>query len=217
MITKDYFVSNAKHAILDLEVDHISMLEEAKALKKHFVTHRPGSYDHKGWRSLVLHGWGDKKSEHWKDYGYNSIDEVVNDMHWTDLSKYCPKTVDYVKNYFPSNLLGRVRFMLLEAGGYISEHTDSSVPLLDNTNISLSNPEKCIWKWGDGESLYMKPGRSYVMNIHYPHAVYNDSDEDRYHLIVHRFDSTPEWKEYLNSACQEQGISGKYHNHEVLT
>jgi len=87
MITKDYFVSNAKHAVLDLEVDYISMLEEAKALKTYFVTHRPGSYDHKGWRSLVLHGWGDKKSEHWKDYGYNSIDEVVNDMHWTELSK----------------------------------------------------------------------------------------------------------------------------------
>lgn len=217
MITKDYFISDAKHVVLDFKFDHLEILKEAVALKEYFITHRPGSYDHKGWRSLVLHGWGETQSGHWKDYGYKNIDEVVENMHWTELSKKCPKTVDFVKNYFPSNTLGRVRFMLLEAGGHIAEHSDSSVPLLDNTNISLSNPENCIWKWGDGETLFMHPGKTYLMNIHYPHSVYNKSNEDRYHLIIHRFDSTYEWKEKLNSACKQQGVSGYYHNHEVLT
>ena len=217
MIAKDYFISDAKYVELDIAIDHLGILEEARALKDHFLTHRRGSYDHKGWRSLVLHGWNNEQSGHWKDYGYQTIDEVIKDMHWTELSKKCPKTVDFIKNRFPSNSFGRVRFMLLEAGGYIGEHTDSSVPLLENTNISLSNPKDCVWQWGDKDTLYMTPGKTYVMNIHYPHSVYNNSNEDRYHLIVHRFDSTPEWKSLLNDACKKQGIVGVYQTHEVLT
>lgn len=216
MITKDYFVSDAKYVKLNFPVDYKGMLEEAIALKDQFITHRDGSYDHKGWKSLVLHGWDDGQSGHWKDYGYNTIDQVVENLHWSEASIQCPKTVDFVKNKFPSNLFGRVRFMLLEAGGHIGEHIDSKVPLLDNTNISLSNPEGCLWHWGDGDTLFMEPGSTYVMNIHYPHAVYNNSNEDRYHLIIHRFDSTNEWKTELNRACKEQNITGKYHTHEVL-
>jgi hypothetical protein len=217
MMTKDYFVSDARYVELDFKIDHECMLNEAIALKEHFVIHREGSYDHKGWKSLVLHGWNNEQSGHWKDYGYKDIDSVIKDLHWTELSNRCPKTVDFVKNHFPSNIFGRVRFMLLEAGGYIAEHADSRVPLLDNTNISLSNPRDCLWRWGDGETLYMIPGKTYVMNIHYSHSVYNNSDEDRYHLIIHRLDSIPEWKKLLDDACSKQGITGTYCEHEVLT
>lgn len=217
MITKDYFISDAKYVKLEIPIDHEGILAEAKILKNQFITHREGSYDHRGWKSLVLHGWNDQQSGHWKDYGYNTINEVIKNLHWSDISKQCPKTVDFLKNHFPSNLFGRVRFMLLEAGGHIAEHVDSSVPLLDNTNISLSNPIDCIWRWGDGETLFMQPGKTYVMNIHYPHSVWNNSNEDRYHLIIHRFDSTDKWKKLLNTACSQQQIKGTYCSHEVLT
>lgn len=216
-MTKDYFVSDAKYVELDFDLDHNSMLKEAQALKQYYITHRDGNYDHRGWKSLVLHGWNNVQSGHWKDYGYENIEQVVEHLHWTEYADLCPITVDFVKNHFPSRLLGRVRFMLLEAGGHIGLHTDSRTPLLDNTNISLSNPKECIWQWGDGETLFMDPGKTYVMNIHYPHSVFNRSDEDRYHLIIHRLDSTDAWKEKLNNACILQNISGKYINHEVLT
>ena len=217
MTTKDYFVSDAKYVELDLHIDHKSILAEAIALKEYFITHRKGSYDHKGWKSLVLHGWNFEQSGHWKDYGYENIDQVIKDLHWTKFSVRCPKTVDFVKNHFPSNLFGRVRFMLLEAGGHIAEHADSRIPLLDNTNISLSNPKNCLWRWGDGETLYMVPGKTYIMNTHYPHSVYNISDEDRYHLIIHRLDCIPEWKKLLDDACKRQGVTGTYQKNEVLT
>lgn len=213
---KDYFVSEAKYLELDFQLDHQVMLEEAIALKEKFITHRQGSYDHNGWRSLVLHGWNHNQSGHWKDYGYDNIEQVAEQLHWTDYATQCPKTVDFVKNHFPSQRLGRVRFMLLEAGGHIGLHTDSSVPLLENTNISLSNPEGCLWRWGDGETLFMHPGKTYVMNIHYPHSVFNRSHEDRYHLIIHRLDSTEAWKAKVKEACMTQNISGDYVNHEVL-
>lgn len=215
-MTKDYFVSDAKYVELDFNLDHESMLEEAQALKQHYITHREGSYDHQGWRSLVLHGWNGTQSGHWKDYGYENIEQVVEHLHWTEYAELCPTTVDFIKNHFPSELLGRVRFMLLEAGGHIGLHTDSRTPLLENTNISLSNPKGCIWQWGDGETLFMDPGKTYVMNIHYPHSVFNHSSEDRYHLIIHRLDSTDAWKKQLLDACKTQKISGEWINHEVL-
>ena len=215
-LTKDYFVSDAKFLELDFKIPYQEMLQEAQRLKEYFVTHRPGSYDHKGWRSLVLHGLSDSKSGHWKDYGYNNIQEVIEQMHWTTFAEKCPVTVDFVKKNFPSNQFGRVRFMLVEAGGHIAEHSDTNTPLLENTNISLSNPDGCEWKWGDGEQFFMPPGKSYIMNIHYPHAVFNNSDVDRYHLIVHRLDSTPQWKTMVETACKQQSVTGKWVNHEVL-
>jgi hypothetical protein len=216
IMNKDYFVSDAKYVELDFDLNYRSMLEEARALKQHYITHRQGSYDHQGWRSLVLHGWDESQSGHWRDYGYENIEQVVKNLHWTGYADRCPITTDFIKNHFPSKLLGRVRFMLLEAGGHIGLHTDSSVPLLENTNISLSNPRECDWQWGDGETLFMQPGKTYVMNIHYPHSVFNRSNEDRYHLIVHRLDCTEAWKEKLNSACALKNITGSYINHEVL-
>jgi hypothetical protein len=137
-------------------------------------------------------------------------------MHWTSFAEKCPITVDFVKKNFPSNQFGRVRFMLVEAGGHIAEHSDTNTPLLENTNISLSNPDGCMWQWGDCEQFFMPPGKSYIMNIHYPHAVFNNSDEDRYHLIVHRLDSTPQWKTIVETACKLQSVTGEWVNHEVL-
>lgn len=216
MITKDYFISDAKYVELDFELDHQGMLEEAQALKEYFITHRQGSYDHNGWKSLVLHGWNNSQTGHWRDYGYENIQQVVKNLHWTKYADLCPITINFVKNHFPSRLLGRVRFMLLEAGGHIGLHSDSSIPLLENTNISLSNPEGCSWLWGNGETLFMTPGKTYVMNIHYPHSVFNRSKIDRYHLIIHRLDCTDNWKEKLSSACALKNITGTFVNHEVL-
>jgi hypothetical protein len=214
--TKEYFVSTAKHIKINFNFNFETIAQEAKRLKKLYHIHREGCYDHKGWKSLVLHGLGESHTDHWKSYGYDSSFDAYKDMKWTSIADQCPNTMDFLLNYFPCEHFGRVRFMLVEAGGHIGEHCDSRVPLLDNTNISLINPENCIWQWGDGDSLFMHPGQAYIMNIHYPHSVYNKSDEDRYHLIVHRLDCTPKWKELFDEACQEQNVTGKYHEYEVL-
>ena len=216
MIFKDYFVSDAKQVELDFNIDYKTMAQEAKSLKEHFIRHRENSSDHQGWKSLVLHGWAEDQTGHWKNYGYNNIEEVIKKLKWMEISKKCPTIVNFIKNEFPCNLFGRVRLMLVEGGGHIGEHVDSSTPILENTNISLSNPENCYWRWGDGETVFMTPGKTYLMNIHYPHSVQNNSNEDRFHLIVHRLDCTDEWKKKLLEACNQQGITGEFVNHEVL-
>lgn len=216
MSTKEYFLSDAKYLKLNLDIDYQGMLEEAKKLKDRFVTHRIGDYDHKGWKSLVLHGLSEKHSDYYKAYGYKSAVDAANNSVWTEAADQCPITMNFLLNKFPSSKFARVRFMLLEAGGHIAEHTDSTTPILENTNISLGNPEGCMWEWGDGESLFMEPGGVYVMNIHYPHKIVNNSDQDRYHLIIHRHDCTDEWKKLVAEACNNQQVTGKYFEHEIL-
>jgi hypothetical protein len=197
-------------------MDHVGMYEEAKRLKNRFVTHRIGDYEHRGWKSLVLHGVSESHTDYWKAYGYESAVAAAEDSNWTKASEECPIIMDFIRNTFPSQRFARVRLMLLEANGYISPHTDSSVPILENINIALNNPEGCIWQWGDGETLFMEPGSCYAMNIHYPHSIINNSNEDRYHLIIHRHDSTDEWKSLIHKACIEQNVSGEYFEHEIL-
>jgi hypothetical protein len=208
---KEYFESNDKYLELDIPFPYKKMLEEAKALRHRFVEHRGG--EARGWLSLTLHGHGEQKTGTWKEYGYKDSIEASKDLHWTDAAHECPITLDFLKNYFPCEKFGRVRFMLLEAGGYIGYHTDSNsgTRLLENINLSLNNPEGCIWKWQDGEpDVFMEPGKAYAMNISYHHAVYNNSDEDRYHMIIARHDSTPEWKSLIAEAAEKSGVSGKF-------
>jgi len=192
---KEYFETDTKILKLNIVVPYKEMLKEAQALNYRFTDHR-GSETHKGWKSLALHGLDEHRHENWSDYGYKSAADAAKDFKWTDAANDCPVTTDFLQNKFPCHQYGRVRFMLLEAGGWIGMHNDSKsgIRLAENINIALNNPIGCMWNWGDGESFYMEPGNAYAMNISYDHAIVNNSSYDRYHLIVARHDSTPEWR-----------------------
>jgi len=208
---KEYFETDAKFLKLDIPFPYEEMLKEAVALREHFVTHRDGEAE--GWMGLTLHGLDSSKTGTWQDYGYNTAADAGRDMSWTDIADQCPITKSFFLNNFPSKQYGRVRFMLVEAGGYISMHNDSKsgIRLTENINMPLSNPKGCIWKWGDGtKDLFMEPGVVYAMNISYDHAVYNNSDQDRYHIIVARHDSTKEWKSLITKAASEQNVTGRF-------
>jgi hypothetical protein len=215
MNNKDYFVSDAKFLKLDIPVPYQTMLKEAQALKNRFTEHRNSEDKHRGWKSLALYGLGEDLHESWQYYGYSSATEASKDFKWTPAAKECPSIMHFLHNTFPCKRYGRVRLMVVEAGGWIGPHSDTKHRLLENINISLSNPEGCIWQWGDGEELFMEPGGAYAMNISYEHSIYNRSTEDRYHLIVARHDSTDEWKALINQSALEANATGHYITHEI--
>jgi hypothetical protein len=205
---KEYFKSSAKFLKLNIPFPYEEMLEEAKSLRSRFVPHRDGeSY---GWESLTLHGLGENKTGSWADYGYASGAEAGKDMFWTAAADSCPITKHFFLNNFPCKQYGRIRFMLLRAGGHISLHSDSRLSLIENINMVLNNPINCDWIWGDGEKFNMIPSCAYAVNVHYMHSVYNNSNEDRYHIIVTRHDALPEWKQLVNDAAVEQNVTGEY-------
>jgi hypothetical protein len=213
--TKDYYVSDAKFLELDIDVPYVEMLKEAQQLTHRFTSHRYGEDQHNGWKSLALYGIEEDKHENWNIYGYTSALDAAKDFKWTAAAYECPTIMNFLINKFPSKRYGRVRLMLLEAGGHIAPHSDTSHRLLENINIPLSNPKECVWHWGDGTHLDMKPGTPYAMNISYVHSIENNSTEDRLHLIVARHDSTLAWKQLIERAAAKAGVTGHYITHEI--
>ena len=212
---RDYFISKSKYLDLDVTFPYIKMLEEAKALRHKFVAHRDSTS--KGWYGLVLHGLDEHKTGAWKNYGIVDSAEASRQMHWTPASDLAPITKDFFENQFPCNKYGRVRFMLLEAGGHINFHSDSKGPMIDNISFVLNSPEGFEWRWQDGSpNLPMIPGHAYAMNIHYHHGLWNNSNEDRYFIIVARHDSLPEWKKLMTDAAKKQNVNGEFINIDYL-
>jgi hypothetical protein len=209
---REYAHTTAKCLRLDIEIPFNDILKEAIALRSDFILYDQGSKDmHKGWHSLPLHGLGDNKTLSYPAYGYNSPIEAANNMMWTTLSDKCPITVNWLKTKFPSRRFGRVRFMLLESGGYIAPHVDSEHQIVEAVNIALTNPTECIWHWGDGTELHFNPGDVYAMNLSYKHSITNNSNEDRYHMIVHHYEPTDEWRNLIEQAAKESNEQVHFH------
>lgn len=207
---KEYYKSKGKYLKLDIQIPYKEMCKEAFSLIDKFSPHRGDEYGHNGWESLTIHGLGYNKHESYHAYGYKKGKDASKDMHWTEIADQCPITTTWLKEVFPCNNYGRVRFMLLRAGGKIDLHNDSSIELIENTNVALNNPVGCKWIWGDGDELLMEPGGIYAMNLFYDHTVVNNSNQDRMHLIIARHDTTNEWKSLIENASVRQNITGEY-------
>lgn len=213
---RDYLISKARALKLDLVVPYEQMLAEAKALRSNFIEYRSSGDEYRGWHTLPVHGLGDDKGYSWQDYGYATANDASRDMTWTQWAAQCPVTTEWLKTVFPSNRFGRVRFMLLEAGGQIDLHKDTDHSILEMVNIALSHPEDCKWYWENDTVLDFKPGDAYAVNISYPHRIVNNSNKDRYHLIVHHHDSTPEWKNMMLRALETNNEQGDFYYSEEL-
>mgnify|MGYP006414604945 FL=1 len=183
------------------EFDWNACYNEAMAVYDEAIQHRKNDYDennpddygHRGWRSLTLHGLGKHVSQHWdsKDvaaagFVYADEREARAAYHWTEIADKCPETVKMIKSIPGYRTFDRVRYMYLEPGGYITPHTDYEHNKLGPLNISLNNPENCHFKMID-DNAYVpwKPGNMFKMNVGHRHAVMNDTDEVRVHMIVH--------------------------------
>lgn len=164
--------------------DWEGMYQEAKKLAKHYVPHR-NHESHQGWSSLCIHGVTSVHTESPHTYGY------TNDTcpwRWTDVADVCPLITNFFKTAFDYQTYFRIRIMKLAPGGYVIPHKDSLT--LDEKhigpiNIALNNPEGCKFYMDDIGYLPWQQGRAIKLNLYNVHAVYNDSNEDRYHLIVH--------------------------------
>ena len=204
---REYLISHAKFLKLDLPIPFEEMLEEAKSLRSKFIQYRESPE----WYSLPIVGLSSTQPYSWEVYNYTTAHEAAERMTWTEIADLCPVTTSWLKTCYPSSQYGRVRFMLLEAGGTIPYHVDTKYSVLGAVNIALNNPDGCKWHWRDGDSLQFKPGDVRLMNISYEHSIRNESNEDRYHLIIHHYDSTPAWKELVLNAMKEQNVQGDFH------
>ena len=75
--------------------------------------------------------------------------------------------------------------MRLAPGGYIMPHSDGEGRIFGPLNIAINNPEGCNFYFESWGKVPFKQGTGFFLDIGNVHAVYNNSDETRYHFIVH--------------------------------
>ena len=160
------------------------MHAEAAALVDHFQSHR--DYYGSGWKSLTLHGLNEDTQT--LDSYNEDRSQTIQELNWTWVADKCPVTKKFLTDVWPAEYLNRVRFMLLEPGGYVLPHRDrpADQSRLSVCNISLNNPEGCQFLMKDqGVVEFDDAGSALLMDISNEHAVWNRSDTPRLHMIIH--------------------------------
>lgn len=160
---------------LDIPVPYADILAEWQGVSDQAVDHRAGDYAHQGWQSLVLYGASPTATM--DDTGPHS---------WTSVAEQCPKTIRWINdNFIIDTNTGRIRFMLLKAGGHISLHRDREDKRLNEINVAISNPKENIFRFIDYGTVPFENGSAYMLDLSNKHIVANQSDKDRLHIILH--------------------------------
>jgi len=175
----------------ELQLPHQQMLVEAMALEEYFVSHR-GTQDHRGWRSLVIHGLDAHRTDSYEKYGYAA--EPQAEYRWTWVADACPVTTTWLKSLDIFQNLQRIRFMLLEPLGYITQHQDRATHSLYPINIALSQPKGCDFTMLGYGAVPFTPGDAYAVDIGNQHTVINSTEQKRMHMIIHGTPNDNYWR-----------------------
>ena len=162
------------------------MHAEATRLLPEFVPHRKydeqAGYGHSGWKSLCVHGLSATQTENYSSYGHTSHQTAP--YRFTEIADRCPETVRFLKELFPFEKYYRVRYMLLEPGGYIAPHRDQKEPGFFGVNIALNQPDECRFGMPDRGVPPFKVGSAILPDLSNLHFVWNQSQTPRIHLIL---------------------------------
>lgn len=83
----------------------------------------------------------------------------------------------------------RARVTCLKAGAKSLVHKDSDDnEYMARIHIPIETNPKCVFLC-DGDTLHMEAGKAYMVWVNTWHQIRNDSDEDRYHLIMDAYDT----------------------------
>lgn len=164
---------------LDIDVPVQTIMEEFENVKNQLVYHRADDQllteTHKGWRSLTI-------------YGINpSVTEDTEGNHaWTSVADQCPKTKQWIENTFIiNNNTGRIRFMVIDPGGWILPHKDRDIHQLKEINVAITNPKGSIFRMLERGNIPFEPGKAFILDIANRHMLHNNSNELRLHIILH--------------------------------
>jgi len=149
------------------------------------------------WTALSLHGYGPEPLDILKPGVLKSSVKTEAKLQWTSLrDNTIMKPIFDILDKLPCEY-ERVRFMKLEAWKNIGKHTDKidkdigfddgqivriHVPIRTNDNVVFTLYENAKDKSGNEHRL--KTGHYYYTDVTKAHAVRNESDVDRIHLVI---------------------------------
>lgn len=180
------------------------MAAEARVVEPLAVPHRD---DHShGWRSLCLHGLDAASTRGSQHYGF--ADPMAAPYAWTDIADRCPATRAFVEGTFAFERLNRVRFMILDPGGYILPHRDLPHSCLAALNMAITHPSGAYLKLRGAGFVPFDPYSAFLIDIGREHACINLSNEPRIHIIVHGERPAPPMKALVEDAYRRSTAPG---------
>jgi len=164
-----------------------------------FVPHRYGDGD--GWHSTAIHGFVSEEKENTSMGWYHTmnpsaynLDEDKIKWGWTEVAEIAPETKRWLED-FPHSRYRRVRFMLLKPKGYIEQHHDANDQRISEgrmrnissaINISITNPKGAyLYRTDIDDFIPFEPLSAYWFDNGVEHKAWNDSEENRFHIILH--------------------------------
>lgn len=192
---------------LDIEIPNVDILNEIQNIHHLLVAHRDDYSEHSGWESFCIHGRGYNLTRESSHYS------ISNDYHWTaEALEFMPKTVKFFQTVWPASTYYRVRVMRLRPNGYISIHSDYETPALRPINIAITQPDECHFVMEKFGRVPYVPGSAFWLDVSNRHTVFNNSLQDRWHLIVHQdFDNI----EFQNLVAKSYKIVYNQHNERM--
>lgn len=186
--------------VLDIPVPHEIILEEIKNILPYFVAHRDQYNTNFGWESFCIHG---------KSYDATREEQFYTDerpLSWTNEAlDLMPQTVNYFKNVWPCEQYDRLRIMKLAPGAIIEAHKDNLGPArMFPINIAITQPKLCDF-YVEGQGVIpFRTGSAIWIDVGNRHCVINDSDEYRYHIIIHQKFETKKFEELVIRSYTKQ-------------
>ena len=147
------------------------------------------------WTALSLHGYGSNPSDIYKPGFVKSDVYIGSKLEWTSLANEpVMSPIREIISRLPCQF-ERIRFMKLAAGKSLRKHNDNIDPDIENKKIvrihvPIRTNNEVVFTMYDndehekGEGLNLKLGHFYYLDVTKPHSVSNNSNEDRYHLVV---------------------------------
>jgi hypothetical protein len=182
---------------LNADVPYQEILKEILAIQSLLVTHRDSYDEHQGWKSFCVHG---KSFDATREENYYNDDRPYI---WTPEAKqYMPRTIKYFCTTWPQATFARLRVMLLEPGGYVSIHSDTDQSMLTAINIAITQPVDCNFVMEKYGPVPFDAGSAFWLDISNNHTVFNNSDQPRWHLIVHQCSDSVDFQNLVVNSYQ---------------
>lgn len=218
-VLKDYFEFNGSFEVIDKN-DNIKWFSGGCVLpyqpcnlkypKEEMSEEFLNNFNDIDWSESISHQVNINKEEYglddnktWKKFELFRDDETVSwkDKCKVDLTKW-PVLSDFLENVPNENILSGL-LMELPSGGFIYPHNDSTkehwgygenverlyIPL-------LGNDEDVYFKFGDFGCIDLSK-INFINNAKYPHAVINQSKNNRFVLSIKLKSNYNDWEKYL--------------------
>ncbi len=185
---------------IDLEIPEVLVEEAIRVYEEgFFVPHRYGDGD--GWYSCAIHGFVSEDEpdtslawRHTKNPSGHGLTEDNVKWGWSEVAEVAPEMKRWLEE-FPHDRYRRCRYMLLESGGSIETHHDASDKRIAEgrlrnissaINLALYQPKECHFIRSDTrEELPFENCTGFWFDNGVMHEVHNESDEGRFHFIIH--------------------------------